>query len=162
MERQMVSSQPIEAFREEHRQLLKHLAHIRSTARELPELSENERASRRERILDFLEHTLIPHAEAEEEVLYPEIGRILGDLRATETMRYEHGAIRERIVALRQAKVADTRGLEEVLYGLHALIIVHFAKEEEVYLPLLEAEPEQKVRALFERMAASGHDAHAH
>lgn len=77
-------------------------------------------------------------------------------------MRHDHGAIRERIAALRQAELADTRQLEEVLYGLHALIIVHFAKEEEVYLPLLEAEPEQEVRALLDRMTASGHDAHAH
>jgi iron-sulfur cluster repair protein YtfE (RIC family) len=28
--------------------------------------------------------------------------------------------------------------LQELLYGLHALITVHFRKEDELYLPLLE------------------------
>jgi iron-sulfur cluster repair protein YtfE (RIC family) len=113
--------------------------------------------------VDFLQHTLIPHAEAEEGHLYPEIGRILGDRRATETMSYDHVAIGERIEALERAELTDTQALEELLYGLYALIIVHFAKEEEVLLPLLEDEPEAELRTLFERMAAaSGHGAHSH
>jgi iron-sulfur cluster repair protein YtfE (RIC family) len=157
-----MSSEPTEAFREEHRQLLEHIEHIRSTARELPDLSEDERGSRRARILDFLEHTLIPHAEAEEEFLYPEIGRLLGDSRATDTMSYDHGAIGRRIEQLERADVTDTQALEELLYGLYALIIVHFAKEEDVYLPMLAAEPEEEVRGLFERMAASGQGGHSH
>lgn len=152
-----MASQPTAAFREEHRELLEHIDHIRSTARDVPGLSEDERASRRGRILDFLEHTLIPHAEAEEGFLYPEVDRILGDPRATGTMRYDHRAIRARIEALRKAEPADTRALEELLYGLYALIVVHFAKEEEVYLPLLDAEPEEEVRALFDRMASGSH-----
>jgi iron-sulfur cluster repair protein YtfE (RIC family) len=30
------------------------------------------------------------------------------------------------------------KALQRVLYGLYALVKVHFAKEEEVYLPILE------------------------
>jgi iron-sulfur cluster repair protein YtfE (RIC family) len=152
-----MSSEPIEAFREEHRQLLEHVDHIRATARDLPQLGEEERAARRRQILEFLHEILIPHAEAEEQFLYPEIGRILGDPRATATMSRDHVAIRERIEALGDADMSDTRALEELLYGLHALITEHFAKEEEVYLPILEAEPGDEARKLFERMASSGH-----
>ncbi len=155
-----MDGRPTEAFHEEHRQLLGHIENIRDTARELPNLAEEERSAGRKGIVEFLEHTLLPHAEAEEEFLYPEIGRILGDTRATETMSYDHGAIHERINALAEADVANTRDLEELLYGLYALIKVHFAKEEEVYLPLLDGEPEDRVRALFERMAASSGHAH--
>jgi hypothetical protein len=37
--------------------------------------------------------------------------------------------------------VTDTRDLEELLCGLHALIVVHFAKEEEIYLPSSTTSP---------------------
>ena len=33
---------------------------------------------------------------------------------------------------------ADAKALRRLLYGLYALISVHFAKEEEIYVPLLE------------------------
>ena len=34
---------------------------------------------------------------------------------------------------------ADLVALQRVLYGLYALLKLHFAKEEEVYLPILDA-----------------------
>jgi iron-sulfur cluster repair protein YtfE (RIC family) len=34
---------------------------------------------------------------------------------------------------------SDEQALRRVLYGLHAIIKLHLAKEEEIYLPLLEA-----------------------
>jgi hypothetical protein len=76
-------------------------------------------------------------------------------------MSRDHVAIGERIEALGAAEVTDTATLQELLFGLYALIAVHFDKEEEVYLPLLDGEPEDELEALFERMAeASGHGAH--
>jgi iron-sulfur cluster repair protein YtfE (RIC family) len=33
----------------------------------------------------------------------------------------------------------QSKALRRVLYGLYALVKVHFAKEEELYLPLLDA-----------------------
>lgn len=43
--------------------------------------------------------------------------------------------------------------LTAVLYGLHAVVALHFAEEEEIYLPILDAAltPEDAER-LFERM----------
>jgi iron-sulfur cluster repair protein YtfE (RIC family) len=46
------------------------------------------------------------------------------------------------IEALAEADRADVARLQELLYGLHALITVHFEKEEEIYLPLLDARPD--------------------
>jgi iron-sulfur cluster repair protein YtfE (RIC family) len=48
------------------------------------------------------------------------------------------------------------RELRRLLYGLYALVTVHFAKEEEVYVPLLEAalSPEQAT-AMFSAMQAA-------
>jgi iron-sulfur cluster repair protein YtfE (RIC family) len=152
---------PTEAFHEEHRELLGHIEHIRDAARELPELTESERAARRDSVLEFIQGALLPHAEAEERFLYPKVAEVLGDSRATATMSRDHVAIRERAEALSRTRTADTAELAELLFGLYALITVHFEKEEEVYLPLLDDEPEDELRALFERMAeAGGHEHH--
>ena len=45
--------------------------------------------------------------------------------------------------------------LRRVLYGLSAIITVHFAKEEEIYLPILDARlaPEEAHRMFLERVA---------
>ena len=133
-----MTGNPTDAFRAEHRHLLDHVEHIRLAARELPELSPEERAAVIGRVVHFLRHTLAPHAETEEVLLYPEFARLLGSPQALQPMIYDHAAIRERIGELDETDIADTARLQELLYGLHALITVHFWKEEEIYLPLIE------------------------
>ena len=55
----------------------------------------------------------------------------------------------------------EERELRRVLYGLYAVVKLHFAKEEEVYLPLLDRElTADEAQALFERMESAGHAAH--
>jgi hypothetical protein len=51
------------------------------------------------------------------------------------------------------------RELRRVLYGLFALVELHFAKEEEVYLPILDANlTAEQAADLFHKMeAAAGH-----
>jgi hypothetical protein len=54
-----------------------------------------------------------------------------------------------------------------VLYGLYALVKVHFAKEEEVYLPILDARLSlEEAREMFEAMENAASQAkqaaHAH
>lgn len=127
-----------ETLRAEHEELLEHNEHIRLAARELPELSLEERKQVIGRILDFLRGTLIPHAEAEEHGLYEGVAQLLGNERATAPMVYDHRAIREWIEELETTPVEDLPRLQELLYGLFALIGVHFRKEEELYLPLVE------------------------
>ena len=56
----------------EHEELLSHIEHIGQAAREVPSLGLAEREALVGRILGFLRDTLASHAEAEEEVLYPE------------------------------------------------------------------------------------------
>ena len=57
----------------------------------------------------------------------------------------EIGRLTEELRSLRSHLVGGSMGAEEeralrrILYGLSALVRVHFAKEEEVYLPLLDA-----------------------
>jgi iron-sulfur cluster repair protein YtfE (RIC family) len=46
-----------------------------------------------------------------------------------------------------------TRSLRRVLYGVYALVKVHFAKEEEVYLPILDQRlTPESAQEMFEAM----------
>jgi iron-sulfur cluster repair protein YtfE (RIC family) len=57
----------------------------------------------------------------------------------------------------------QARALRRVLYGLYALVKVHFAKEEEIYLPLLDSKlTADEAHAMFEAMEAAAHEAKSH
>ncbi|MEW5808779.1 MAG: heavy metal translocating P-type ATPase [Actinomycetota bacterium] len=94
----------------------------------------------------FLTERLLPHELAEETQLYPALARPLGGGEATATMSRTHAEIQrlsDRIgthVAL--ARDADgiapdqTEDLLACLYGLYALLRLHFLQEEENYFTL--------------------------
>lgn len=151
---------PTQPFRDEHRELLDHIEHIRLAARELPRLSEDERRTVVDRVLGFLKGTLVPHAEAEEKVLYPEWSRLVGHADAAAPMIHDHRAIVMRIERLGSAELSDTDELLELLYGLHALISVHFEKEEQIQLPAFDEQPQEVVEQILRRMGSAG--AHHH
>jgi heavy metal translocating P-type ATPase len=85
-----------------------------------------------------------PHEKAEEAELYPAMDRLLGSA-ATATMSRAHAEIAHQIRRLGQlldeigtgppddVDVADLRSL---LYGLHAILRLHTAQEDESYLSL--------------------------
>ena len=152
---------PTEPFRHEHEELLEHIEHLAAAAREMPRLSEEEREALRARILGFLRGTLMPHAKAEEEILYPEWAALVGFPDAAVPMVHDHEAIVSRVERLEGAVVREVDVLQELLYGLHALISVHFRKEEDLQLPAFDAAPEVAERVLARMGAAAGH-AHAH
>jgi iron-sulfur cluster repair protein YtfE (RIC family) len=151
---------PTEPFRHEHEQLLEHIEHLAQAAREMPRLSEDERDALRARILGFLRGTLMPHAKAEEEILYPEWATLVGYADAPAPMIHDHEAIVARVERLEAAAPGDLDTLQELLYGLHALISVHFRKEEDLQLPVFDAAPAIAERVL-ERMGETA-GAHAH
>lgn len=104
--------------------------------------------------------------------LYPLVGQIMGAPEATATMRRDHvevGKLTDELVSLVAALdneplgMTDANVLRRVLYGLYALVNVHFAKEEEVYLPMLEARlTVETARDLFAAMETAAHEAKAH
>jgi Hemerythrin HHE cation binding domain len=122
----------------EHELLLDHVEQMRVAARELPTLTTAGRTEVQASTVAFLRNMLIPHAKEEERGLYPRVGRELGHADATAPMIYDHLAIGERTAALAETDPDDVARLQELLYGLHALIRVHFWKEEELYLPLVD------------------------
>lgn len=125
---------------------------------------------------DFLAHQLIPHAQAEDRALYPVVQRAMGAPEATATMSRDHvevdrlteqlGGLRDRLAGVERAGEVDAdlaNGLRQVLYGLHALVKVHFAKEEEIYLPILEDRlTDDEADRMFADMHEHAHPGHHH
>ena len=152
----MAADLPTQPFRDEHAELIRHVEHLREAGRDAPHLSAAERQERIDAVLDFLRGTLMPHAEAEEEVLYPEWARLLGQDDAARPMVHDHRQIVARIERLEQTDVEDVDALQELLYGLYALITVHFRKEEDIQLPVFDAQPKEVVDQILERMGHAG------
>jgi iron-sulfur cluster repair protein YtfE (RIC family) len=151
-----------EPLREEHRELLPEVERLRQAAEAVGSATPEELARRVAAAYGFLAHHLIPHAEAEDRALYPVVQRVMGAPRATATMSRDHvevGRLTAELAGLRGAvgpegpTAPQAEALRRVLYGLHALVHLHFAKEEEIYLPLLdEALTAASAREMFEAM----------
>ena len=153
---------PTEPFRQEHEELLAHIEHVGQAARQVPRLEAAERQALLARILEFLRETLVPHAQAEEQVLYPAWAKLVGFDDAVVPMVHDHEAIVSRIERLEHTDLEDTDTLQELLYGLYALISVHFRKEEDIQLPAFDAAPPEVTQAVLDQMEALMGDAHAH
>ena len=138
---------PMAPLREEHRELLPYIEQLRFVADQIGEESPTVVRARVDEVYEFLALHLIPHARAEDDALYPVVARLLGAPAATATMSRDHVAVVQLVDQLSAAKLAVARDgltdtladdLRRILYGLHALVKTHFAKEEELYLPLLD------------------------
>lgn len=162
-----MSQLPTDPIREEHRQLQPHLEHIDKAAVLVTGWDEERARRSLPPVVAFLRDDLVPHARVEEEVLYPAIDEITG-AQSTATMSVDHVVIGERIEVL-AASVADAlddwdatkaADISRQLAALAAIIGLHFRKEEEVLLPIIDSSMAvEEGHALFERM---GHTAHAH
>ena len=155
-----------EPLRAEHRELRPDIDRLRTTAELVDQLPAAELVAQLDADLDFLRKHLIVHAGAEDAVLYPAVEQAMGAPGATATMRRDHVEIVrlvDELAALREGFVHDeptaqAHALQRVLYGLHAIITLHLAKEEEVYLPVLDERLDAFHAAdMFRRMGEAAH-----
>jgi iron-sulfur cluster repair protein YtfE (RIC family) len=154
-------------LRAEHAELRPHLDALDAVAASLAAW-QPDTPSRLHEVVEFLVEHLLPHAAAEEAVLYPAIERTLDAAGATATMVADHRDITRRIHALDGAVLAtgnagmptpqQIESLRAQLYGLAAILELHFAKEEDVLLPVLDAHLDADQAA--DLFAAMGHAAH--
>jgi iron-sulfur cluster repair protein YtfE (RIC family) len=158
---------PTELLRAEHRDLLPHLQGLETVADEVDRWDADEAAHVLGDIVGFLRGHLVPHARAEEQVLYPAVEQAMAAPGATATMRADHAEIVSRIdrladtaatVAIRWPDDAVARDLTHQLVGLSAILLLHFRKEEEVLLPVLDTTlGSDDAAALFARMGEEAH-----
>lgn len=103
-----------------------------------------------------LTERILPHEHAEETQLYPALARPLGSGEATATMSRTHAEIQRlsdrigtHIVLARASTGLQPDQVEDLLacmYGLYALLQLHFLQEEENYFTLTEDEPQTTQR----------------
>jgi iron-sulfur cluster repair protein YtfE (RIC family) len=156
-------------LRDEHKELVPHIEMLRMVADSIGTAPEESVRQGVEEAYVFLTHHLIPHAQAEERALYPVVGRLMGASEATATMSRDHvevgrltgelGSLQSQLVGISLSE-PQAKAFRRVLYGLYALVKVHFAKEEEIYLPILDARltPEE-ARQMFEAMEMAAKEA---
>lgn len=152
----------MQPLREEHDRLVPDIVGIRMVADLVGEVSLPALRIALGDVYEFLTNRLIPHAMAEDRVLYPAIGRIIGAPEAMASMRWEHvevARLAEELEAIRMEldgpviTSLQERALRRVLYGLYALLRAHLAQEEDVYLPILETGlSQEEAREMFEAM----------
>lgn len=158
-------TRPTEPLRDEHLELLPRIHALADTAALVGDAPDVQVRSAVEAATTFLTFELVPHALAEEAALYPAVETAMSAPGATDTMRREHLEIRRFIDDLEAARDALSwapsdpsldKELRRVLYGLHALVHGHFAKEEELYLEILDARLDDATATeLFDRLEAA-------
>ena len=136
-------------FSDEHRALRPRLDVIRTVADQIGTLPGGQAVERARSVHRFLVEDLMPHEEAEESELYPVMNRVLGGSDPTATMSRAHTEIARLTRRLGrlldeidgEPDPFDERELRSVLYGLDAVLRLHFAQEDEGYLSLAEDPP---------------------
>jgi iron-sulfur cluster repair protein YtfE (RIC family) len=159
-------------LRDEHKELLPHIESLRLAGDAVNESLTSSAHAGIDEAYNFLTRQLIPHAQAEEKALYPMVQKAMGAAQATATMSRDHIEVDRLTQELGSLRVhrsqlsitfEQARALRRVLYGLYALVKVHFAKEEEIYLPLLDSRlTADEAHAMFEAMEAAAHEAKSH
>jgi heavy metal translocating P-type ATPase len=138
-------------LRAEHRALAPALARIRPLADRLGTMPPAEALVELQRTRTFLIDTLIPHEEAEDRDVFPFLARAVGNDDVTAALHRTHTEIfhlirfTDRLVAEIPPEgpgPEDLTDLRRVLYGLDAILRLHMAQEEELYLALGDEHPE--------------------
>jgi iron-sulfur cluster repair protein YtfE (RIC family) len=158
------------SVRVEHHALQSHLEAIGRIADSMGEASVEETRAGVQNVYEFLNHHLRPHMQAEDQVLYPLLDDLLGTLSATAALRRDHRSVTaliDQLGSLRRVLQESSldrdlvHQLRRTLYGLYLLLTSHFAKEDELYFPLLDvrldaADTEDLARRMREVTLATG------
>jgi iron-sulfur cluster repair protein YtfE (RIC family) len=161
----MIASPKISS--DHHARLMPHVDELAATAELVGTSSGAELRPRLDSVCAFLDELLVPHMEAAERVLYPELERQMQNRHSMTPMRREHEAIRGLVAGLRQRRLEVQAGpvptgtavaLRRALFQLHAILKIHLA-EEQLYADLVEhgLSPEAEA-GLAEAMRHAGFD----
>jgi len=131
---------------EHHERLLHHVDQMPALADALLTARAEEVKAGLAEMSAFLSGTLIPHVDAAERTVYPELERMFQNRHSMAPMRREHEEIRKLVAVLggltrqlgeNQVTIGRTLGLRRVIFQLYALLKVHLA-EEQAYLRIVE------------------------
>ena len=125
-----------------HRSLRPRVSELAELAVRIDSLPPAEARARLEQTVRMLEEELLPHENEEQQTAYPILENMLAGENPTGPLIHTHGEIRRlsRLFARRVAQLPpagpsaeDLRDIHRLLYGLHAILTLHFAQEDELY-----------------------------
>jgi heavy metal translocating P-type ATPase len=131
-----------ERFRREHRAFAGELQRIRTVADRLEEMTPEQARAELETVRVFIAETLPRHEEEEEAAVYPVVAKLLGGEDPMSSMARAHieithlGRVYDHLLAELPPEgpsPEEITDLRRVLYGLYAILRLHFAQEEEAY-----------------------------
>ena len=132
-------------FAHEHLAIWADIEQLRTAADALGVAAPREAMSAVRQAHQLLVNEIGPHERAEQEELYPMMNRLLGSDHATAAMSRTHAEIAHQTrrlgqllddIGAAQPDAADIADLRALLYGLHAILSLHTAQEDETYLCL--------------------------
>ncbi len=151
----MTDERSTAAFRAHHLEIKQHLEHVHDWIGALPSKDPAEQRATVRKVVTFFEQHIGPHAQWDEQFLYPLVDRLAGSgaNAFTSTMRYEHRIVGRWIAELRAESGRanpDPASFARRTDNLLGLLWAHFEEEEEVLLPFLDramsrAEVEQEL-----------------
>jgi heavy metal translocating P-type ATPase len=125
-----------------HRSLRPRVGELATLAARLESLPPSDARAQLARVREMLESELLPHEREEQQTAYPVLASMLQAEDPTGPLIQTHHEIHRltrlfgRLVAqlpTEGPRPEDHRDLRRVLYGLHAILTLHFAQEEELY-----------------------------
>jgi heavy metal translocating P-type ATPase len=137
-------------FQREHQIIRPDIDQLRTAADALGFIPPGEAMARVRRAYRVLADEIGPHEAAEQDQLYPAMNRILGGQEATATMARAHAEIAHQTrrlgglldeIGAGPPDDVDLAELRALLYGLHAILTLHTAQEDESYLSVAEDAP---------------------
>ena len=129
-----------------HEVLIGHVNQMPQLGDALLEADGAEVRRRADEMSAFLVGTLIPHVDAAERALYPELERMLQNRHSMAPMRREHVEVRRLAAEFARLagqidpvrlSIGGRLAIRRVLFQLYALLKIHLA-EEEAYLRVVE------------------------
>jgi hemerythrin-like domain-containing protein len=158
-------------LRDEHKDLFPNIENLKKAGLAVNNPLTSKNLEKIGEAYSFLKEHLLPHARAEEAALYPVVQKVMGSSSATATMSRDHVEIEQLTLALGRLRATLVEGsidshqendLKLLLFGLFTLVKVHFAKEEGVYLPLLDTNlSKEQAQEMFIAMERAAHAAKA-
>ena len=138
----------VRRFRTEHASLRPDVDRLAAVADEIGVVAPERALELAREVQRFLADDLLPHERAEDTELYPALERVLGGNDSTGTMSRGHAEIAH--LSHRLSRVLDdvdgdrlegedATDVLRLLYGLHAVLTLHFSQEDESYFSLADA-----------------------